>query len=114
MPELIGFDLSGASRGTVTGVKTDGLKLEVSGASRINISGEVRDLNADLSGASHLEAENLKTEKTNVEASGASKATVFVIDSLNADASGASRIIYAGNPREVKKDASGASSVSAK
>jgi hypothetical protein len=113
MPELNDLDISGASNATVNNVKTESLKVESSGASRIEISGEARIVDVEVSGASKLDAENLKTERAKVQASGASKASVFASEAIDVDASGASRINYSGNPKSVVKDTSGASSVSA-
>jgi hypothetical protein len=114
VPELKRFNLSGASRADVSNVRADNFELELSGASKVNINGEAATFVADMSGASDLNAENFKTVKSVIEASGASKATVFVTDDLNADASGASKIYYAGNPKTVREDESGASKVSPK
>ncbi len=114
MPELVDLNVSGATSATVSGVKTESLKLDASGASKIKISGEVKNLNANASGASGIDAENLKTENAEVEASGASSATVAPTGDLNANASGASGIIYAGEPKNIKQDASGMSSVKKK
>ena len=112
VPTLDGLDLSGASKGNVTNIKTDKFDLELSGASRLTISGEADSLDADLSGASSLEAGELRTAYTTIEASGTSRANVFATDILTAEASGASRVAYAGNPQSIVKDVSGASSVS--
>lgn len=109
---LNGLDLSGASRADVKNVRTDKFDLELSGASKVHLAGEAATLNADLSGASNLEADNFKTVKAYVDASGASRASVFVTDDLNSEASGASKISYAGNPTQVRKNESGASRVS--
>ena len=114
LPELNGLDLSGASRAQVSGVATDDLKLQASGASEIKISGAAKDVDADLSGASRLEAENLQAEEASIDASGASRATVFATREIEAEASGASNITYSGNPKSVNKNASGASSISEK
>jgi hypothetical protein len=114
VPELTGADISGASTANIKNVKADKLTLEASGASRITIEGEAKDLTAEANGASTIIADNLRTEKTKVEASGASKVSVFATESLDAIASGASGVVYAGNPKSLNKDASGASSVSAK
>ena len=113
MPELDDLDVSGASDATVDNVETESLRLESSGASRIEISGEARSLTVAVSGASKLDAENLKTERAKVQASGASKASVFASEGVDVNASGASKINYSGNPKSVNKDASGASSISA-
>lgn len=113
LPELNKLDISGASKAIVTGVRSNSFNVGVSGASKVEISGEAREVKIDVSGASKLIAENLRAERADVEASGASKAVLYVSQSINADASGASKITYLGNPPSVSKDASGASSVSA-
>jgi hypothetical protein len=114
MPQIESLDVSDASTGTLTNVKNETLTLDASGASKIKIDGEVKELIVDLSGASRLDAENLKAENVTVDANGASSATVAVLNDLNADASGASTIRYAGEPKNVKKNSSGASSVKQK
>lgn len=111
MPEIENFEVSGASSGSVTNVKADDLELKASGASKIKIEGTVNELNADASGASTIDAENLKTEDAEVEASGASNAVVAVNNELKASASGASKISYIGEPKTIKQDSSGASSI---
>lgn len=114
MPELTGLDVSGASDAKVTNVKADSLELKASGASEIIIGGEARELKADASGASKINAENLKTQNADVDANGASAATVTATDQLNVQASGASKISYTGEPKNVKQDSSGASSINKK
>jgi hypothetical protein len=68
-------------------------------------------LTVEMSGASQLEAEKLKSVNVSVDASGASRAHVFVSGELKADLSGASGVTYAGNPQNMEKRTSGASSV---
>lgn len=114
MPSLEGLDVSGASNATVASVNADSLELKASGASKIKIDGTAKELNADASGASTIDAEGLRTEDADVEASGASKAIVSATDELKADASGASKISYTGEPKNLKQDSSGASSITKK
>lgn len=111
MPELVDLDVSGASNAAVTNVKTDSLELEATGASKIKINGEVKFLVAKASGASGIDAENLTTENADVDSSGASGITVSPINELKAEASGASKVTYTGEPKSVKQNASGASSI---
>lgn len=111
MPELSGLDISGASKANVVNVAADSLAVEASGASKVTINGSSKILNLDVSGASRVDAENLKVENADVDASGASSAAVVVSGQLKADSSGASRIVYSGNPTNVVKSTSGASSV---
>lgn len=114
MPKLEKLDVSGASNGIVTNVNADSLDLKASGASKIKIEGIAKKLNADASGASTVDAENLKAEDANVEASGASSSIVNASNELKADASGASKITYVGEPKNLKQNSSGGSSVNKK
>ena len=114
MPEIEGLEVSGASNGNVSNVKADSLELKASGASKIKIDGIANNLEADASGASTIDAGNLKVEDADVNASGASSATVSANNDLKVDASGASKISYSGEPKNVKQNSSGASSVTKK
>lgn len=114
LPELTDLDLSGASTANVSGVKTDSLELNASGASRIKIEGEVKSVDATASGASGIDAENLKTENAKANASGASHVTVSPTGDLNAEASGASTVTYTAEPKSIKQNASGASTIKKK
>lgn len=114
MPAIEGLDLSGASSGNISSVKADALELKASGASKIRIDGATNELTADASGASTIDAESLQTQDADVEASGASRATVAASGELNVEASGASKIVYVGEPKNIKQNSSGASSVTKK
>lgn len=114
MPELTSLNISGASDAVVLNVKTDSLKLEASGASKIKISGGADSLEADASGASGIDAESLLVNDADIKANGASNTTVSAANSLKADASGASKIYYTGEPKNVEPKSSGASSVKKK
>lgn len=114
MPELKDLDLSGASTAVASGVKTDSLEIKASGASKIKIDGEAKELNSEASGASGIDAEGLTVENADVEASGASSSTVSATNELKVDASGASTIYYTGEPKNLNQKSSGASSVKKK
>ncbi len=114
MPEIKDLDISGASNAVVSNVKTDSLKLNVGGASKIKIDGEAKVLESEASGASKIDAEGLKVENAEVEASGASSVTVSPANELKADASGASDIYYTGEPKNIVQNSSGASSIKKK
>ncbi len=112
MPDLRGLELSGASRGDVSGfTSTDSLRFEVSGASSVsinnmeagdtqfNISGaskasgniKIADGDFDVSGASTVELEGTADDVT-IAASGASSANLedFPVVNATLDVSGAS------------------------
>ncbi|CAN5470875.1 head GIN domain-containing protein [soil metagenome] len=114
MPELTDLDISGASNAVVANIRTDSLQLEASGASKIKIDGVVKSVQADASGASKIDAESLQAENADVDSSGASSVTVSPSNDLNADATGASSVYYTGEPKNVKQNSSGASSVKKK
>lgn len=111
MPELAGLDLSGASNATVAGTAGENLKIVASGASKVKIDGRVKELHANASGASNINAESLAVENAEAEASGASTIIVNASGKADLNASGASTVVYAGDPRELKQDSSGASTI---
>lgn len=113
-PNIENLQVSGASKLSLANLKNDTLKVDASGASKINIGGETRNLEVELSGASKLDAENLKSENARIDGSGASNAAVNVSGDLRADLSGASKVTYTGNPRNLEKSTSGASCVRGK
>ena len=106
------LEVSGAANINIKDLKNAGMKVDSSGASKIKVSGESSKFIADLSGATSIDAEALTVENADVDASGASNVSVNVTGTLRAEATGASRVRYAGTPKEVIKKSSGAGSVS--
>ena len=92
MPELSGLDVSGASRGTVSGFSsTEDLAITVSGASRVTGNIVAGNVAIDVSGASMVTGD-ITAGNVQFDISGAS--TIQLDGSANdmvADASGASR-----------------------
>jgi hypothetical protein len=113
-PNIEKLEVSGVSKLSLTNLQNDSLKIDVSGASKVMIDGATKNLDVELSGASRLDAENLKSENANVDGSGASNASLSVSGDLKVDLSGASKVIYTGNPKNLEKSTSGASSVKGK
>ena len=113
-PDVESLQVSGVAKVSLGSLKNDSLKVYASGASKLKVDGETKNLEVELSGASKIEAENLKAENVNVDGSGASCASVNVSGDLKADLSGASKVTYTGNPRNLEKSTSGASSVRGK
>lgn len=111
MPAVEGVNVSGASKAIVRDVRGEELSLRANGASKIIVSGEVRDLSAGINGASRIEARELTTENSEIKANGASSATVSVTNNLQAKANGASRINYIGEPANIAKKTNGGSSI---
>ena len=85
--------------------------LSLSGASKIDIDGDVDSLRLDAVGASKIDAEELTVKDLHLNVSGASKAEVYVTGTLWAQAAGASKITYHGNPEVLQSLAVGASRI---
>lgn len=105
------LDLSGASKVSIVNLDNESLNVDSSGASKISCEGKTKNLTVDMSGASNFDSEKLVADGVSIDASGASKATVSVKDSLKADLSGASKVVYYGNPKNFENKTSGASSI---
>jgi hypothetical protein len=131
MPQLKGLDLSGATTTTVEGFKNvekmdldisgasrltaaftaKKVSLDISGASTIILEGKAEQMSGDISGATTFRATKFEVENASLDISGASSAKLNISQNLKASASGASSIRYTGNPQNVTKDISGASSI---
>ncbi len=87
------------------------LKLDLSGASELEMDLKVNKLNTDFSGASELKLKGT-CDKAYIDASGASKINMedFTVSDLTIDASGASTMKVNASSK-LKIDASGASSI---
>ena len=110
-PNIEGIEASGASKVNASAIKSESLDVDTSGASKVSVAGEARQLNIQVSGASNIDATNLNAVDADVDASGASKVSVNATGNLKAEASGASSVNYSGNPANVEKRTSGASRV---
>ena len=118
MPQLDGFDISGAARANVLRFGAhDEFSASVSGAAEASFTGDVERLDVNLSGTAELElkgtadgmdaqlsgnarlkAYDMPAREVSIDASGASKAWVRASESLRVDASGSADIFYKGNP----------------
>lgn len=131
MPTLVGLDLSGGSRATITGftstedfdadlsggshvrgdVEAGNAKLDLSGGSHLTLSGSAQDLKLDASGGGQIDLGDFSVVDADVEMSGGGRATVNASGKLDANASGGSHVYYVGNPTLGDIDTSGGSSV---
>ena len=109
--EALRLTLSGASdfRGTI---EAGSIQVDQSGASDIKMEGNVHAITLKTSGASDFNGFSLVTDDALLSASGASKIQLTVQKSIKATASGASDIEYRGNPEKVGRSSSGASNIS--
>ncbi|WP_460880778.1 GIN domain-containing protein [Pontibacter rugosus] len=129
-PNLSTIDLSGAIKADIIGFTSDKLRMNFSGAIQTVANLNVRDLRVDASGATvskftgkadrfeldatgacGIDANQLEAAYVDVDVTGAGVAEVFATSTLRADATGASRITYRGNPSDTVINSSGPSSV---
>lgn len=91
------INLSGASRFSGL-VHLEDLKIDLSGASQMTITGSSAAANLTASGASDLSASKMIVQDCIARISGTSDVKISVSRSLNANASGSSNFYYTGKP----------------
>jgi len=106
----VDVNLSGASQ-FQGGLQTARASLGLSGASEVDLHGVGARVTIKASGASQLHLRDLQVGALTITLSGASHAEVSVQDTIAADLSGASHLTYSGRPRFTKQLTSGASSI---
>ncbi|MBE8718842.1 GIN domain-containing protein [Cellvibrio polysaccharolyticus] len=113
--DKVKVDVSGASDVSIKSAVVGEQFYEVSGASHIEIKNASSSelLNVNTSGASKFRGKKIIAKQADLKVSGASYASATVTETLRADASGASKIDYYGNPQTTNK-ATGASSINAR
>jgi hypothetical protein len=108
--EALNLGASGASK-VMMELSGGNIGGDVSGASTVELKGQVSKIDMQASGASHIKAYDLVADEAIVDVSGASSIEITANKNLKADASGASHIRYKGNA-SVNSNTSGASNVS--
>lgn len=109
----LAFRLNGASDMDVQ-LDVEHLVVDVQGASRLDMKGKAGLLDLRLAGAGSVDAFKLLTDTAVIWCAGGSKADVSCAQSLDAQAYGASRIRYKGNPVVERELAVGASRIKRK
>lgn len=105
----IKIDLSGASDIDMD-VVAPSIDAEMSGAGSVKLKGKTKSLDVSGSGSSDIKCKELMAENVKVRISGAGDAEVFASMKLDVRVSGAGSVKYLGNPT-VSKNISGAGSV---
>lgn len=104
------MDFSGASTMEAECVLAGDSRVGFTGASTVEWSGFAKKLDAELSGASSVRGYEMAVDVLHAVLSGASVMEITVNHELEADCSGASSLIYKGQPK-VESQVSGASTV---
>jgi hypothetical protein len=92
------IEASGASNLKLDSLEIVDLKLDLRGTSKAELTGKVQSAYYNLRGASKISANNLISNKTKIDASGASHITCCATE-LTGKISGASKVIYSGEPK---------------
>lgn len=119
------IDYIGASGGVsidaTKGIKTDRIKVDVSGSMKIDLALQAKELNADfsgsadahitgnverasydVSGSAKIIAPDFQTSESNVDISGSGKLDLAVAKELNVSVSGSGNVHYKGSPTITK------------
>lgn len=108
--DALKLDMSGASKVTLD-INTKELEADMSGASKVELTGKADVLEMEMSGASKVEAADFQAKRVKVEASGASKIKVYATEELDINASGATVVHYKGSP-SISSEVSSAARIS--
>ena len=92
----------GANDITSREINTRKMTVLVEGSGSVTLAGKITVLNSEVSGSSELQAEELTAEMVNITAKESATAVVYAEKSLQAVSSGASEVIFYGDPPEVK------------
>jgi hypothetical protein len=74
-------------------------KADISGSGKITVTGSAKDMDLSGSGSVTFTGNEFQTKNANVNIGGSSRVHIWVLDYLQARASGSGRIKYRGNPR---------------
>ena len=104
------LSVSGAGTTSLIDVQLGVCKVYLSGAGSINASGAVNELDLDISGAGSFNGKELKSDSASASISGVGSASLWVVNDLSASISGVGSVNYYGSP-SVQKNVSGLGSV---
>ena len=108
--DLTDVEASGAGNLTGTQLHANAIKVRVSGAGDVTLSGQAESQDVGISGAGNYNAAKLATKTAKVVVDGAGNAVVHATDAVDAKVSGAGDVEYLGDPK-VTQSVSGAGAV---
>jgi len=106
-------NISLSSSGKMTGeLKSEKLQISASSAGEVSLSGRSKSLNVSISSSGKALLDNFETDELVVNGSSGSKMKVKVNNSITANVSSGSKVIYSGSPSNTKINHSSGGSVS--
>ena len=113
MPTLNELQLSGGTTVSATGFSsTNNFSTDLSGGSRLTMTGNANNLEATCSGGSTINLSDFRVDNAQIVLSGGSHGTAYVTGRLDATLSGGSGLSYSGNPTLGNINSSGGSTIS--
>jgi len=107
MPSLSLLDVRGAIDGTIKGVESDKIAIEIRGAAGVKVEGTCGALELEIAGAGAVDAEKLICKSVDVSLRGTGYASVYATEAVDADLRGVGAINIYGDPKSVKKSMRG-------
>lgn len=109
--EKLTINSSGSSQVQLSGLKVNKLTIKASGSFKGQASGSASKQEISISGAGDYRGKELKTNETKVSISGSGAAEIFASEKLEIKISGAGTVKYAGSPKKLDQEISGAGKV---
>ena len=91
------LDFNGAAKADLK-LAVNNLNIEAKGASKLELEGRAENVEIAIAGAGKVDADDLIVQNMHINCIGASQAEIHVVRELWAQAAGASKITYQGNP----------------
>jgi hypothetical protein len=111
MPALDRFEVNGAGKVDLSGVKGETLALAIDGAANLTATGSIAKLEADINGAGDMTLSSLIATDAELTVNGAGKISAQVTGTLEAVVNGVGNIRYSGNPAHVTTSINGIGSI---
>jgi hypothetical protein len=114
VPNLESIKAAGAGKFEISNIQNEKFRIDTTGATSLNASGETKSLEIHNAGAGKIDTNELHAQKAKVEIAGAASVDVNATEQLDANVSGVGHVSYSGHPKTVNKNVSGLGVVSAK
>lgn len=109
--ERLDITMSGVSKADLKVSVSQDIKVDISGASQLDLEGVAYQLKTNSTGASKMDAEDLLVRNARIVGTGATQVNLNVTDSLIVDMTGASSVTNRGNPSYLKESKLGISNI---
>ena len=109
-PRLRGLELDGAGAIEATNINAPRLVVNISGAGRVRLTGQIEEQYVTVNGSGTYDAAGTESETARVRVNGSGAALVWASNTLAARLNGSGRISYYGQP-QVSQDITGSGQI---